>query len=116
MKLFGSKKSEALTIIVIVVIILVFLGWVINVGSRECKNNSQCGSGQYCGSDYACHQIPTIEKTTVKNNLILPSIIIGIAIVMGAVIIRYGKSYTERRNEAPRDQQEQHYTGNLRMP
>ena len=108
MKLFQSKRGEALTIIVIIVIIILFLTWVVSVNSRECRNNSQCDNGFYCGSDFACHQIPTIEKTIVKNNLILPSFIIAIAIIIGAIIMKSGFPFRirieprENKAEMPR--------------
>ena len=98
MKIFQSRKSEAITIILVTLIIIIFLGWLINVGSRECRSNSQCGSAQYCGSDFACHELPTIEKTIVKNNLIVPSIILGIAVIIAALIIKSGKS-SSRKNQ-----------------
>jgi len=91
MNLFNNKRAEIVSIILIIIIITIALGWIINLGSRECKSNAQCGSGYYCGSDFSCHQIPTIEKTVVKNNLITPSIIIGIAIIIAAIILRLGK-------------------------
>lgn len=84
------KKADAgLAVILILVIALFFFGWVINVGQRECKSNSECGSEAYCGSDFACHPYPTIQKTVVQYNFLVPSIIIGIAIVAAAAILRW---------------------------
>lgn len=91
MKILNSKKADGgITIIIVILIIAVFLGWLVNFNSKECRNNSECNSGYYCGSDFSCHQFPK-ENTIVKNNLILPSIIVGIAIVIGAFILRSGK-------------------------
>ncbi len=78
MNLFNNKKSEAVTVILIIVIAAIFLGWLINFTSRECRSNSQCPKDNYCGSDFSCHQIPIIEKTAVENSLLMPSIILGI--------------------------------------
>jgi len=87
--LFKFKKADGgLTIVLVVVIIAVFLGWLVNLGSKECRSNSDCGNGLYCGSDFACHQIPIIEKTIVKNNLIWSSTIIGTAIIISALILK----------------------------
>jgi len=91
MKLLLNNRSEALTIIMVTLIIVVFIGWLINLKSKECRSNSDCGPERYCGSDFACHQIPIIEKTIVKNNLIIPSIILGIAIIAAALIIKREK-------------------------
>ncbi len=99
MNLFDNKKSEALTIILVVIIISVFLGWFINFSSRECRSNNDCQEDYYCGSDHACHQIPVIEKTIVKNNLLVPSIIIGIAIIIAALILKSFKiPFRRKRN------------------
>ena len=113
MKIFASRKSEAITIILVTLIIIVFLGWLINVGSRECRSNSQCGSAQYCGSDFACHELPTIEKTIVKNNLIVPSIILGIAIIIAALIIKFGKSSLRKDSNTESSEKQKNL---LKMP
>jgi len=89
LNILKSRKADGgLTIVLIVVIIVVFLGWLVNLGSKECRNNSDCSSGNYCGSDFLCHQIPVIEKTVSKNNFIMPSIIIGLAIIIAAYILK----------------------------
>ena len=86
------KKSEAgLIAVLIIVIVLIFLGWFFNLSQRECRSNKDCGSEAYCGSDFACHPYPTIEKTIVKYNLIVPSLIIGIAIIIAAIIFKWNK-------------------------
>ena len=85
-----SKKSEAgLTIIVIVIIAVLFVGWIINLSQRECKSNKDCGSEAYCGSDFSCHSYPTIQKTVVQYNFLIPSIIIGLAVVIASIILRW---------------------------
>lgn len=87
-----NKKSEAgIALILIAVIVIVFLGWVININQRECKSNRDCGDESYCGSDFSCHNYPTIQKTVVQYNLLWPSIILGIAIVAVALIFNWDK-------------------------
>jgi len=90
-----SRKSEAATTILIVLIVVFFIGWLVNVGQRECRTNKECGSESYCGSDFACHQYPTIQKTIVQYNFIVPSIIMGIAIVIAAIIFNRGSKTKE---------------------
>jgi len=99
MKLFNNKRAELVTIILIIIVIVFSLGWLINLGSRECRTNSQCGSGSYCGSDFACHQIPVIEKTIVQNNLLIPSIIIGLAIIIAAIVLKPIKFHSKKNPE-----------------
>jgi len=98
MNLLNHKRAEAITLIFFVLIIVLFLGWLINFNSKECRSNSDCNSDSYCGSDFSCHQIPTVEKTIVKNNLIVPSIIISIAIILGALILKSSKFRFFKKN------------------
>ena len=118
MGLFNSKRSEAITLVLIVVAILIFLGWLINFNSRECSSNSQCKEGFYCGSDFSCHQIPVIEKTIASYNLVLPSIILGIAIVIAAFVFKSSKH--KKKNDEPKIPSQttygEHKQGPLRMP
>lgn len=86
-----KRANIGLAVVLVVIIVAIFLGWLVNLGSKECRSNTDCGNEFYCGSDFACHQIPVIEKTIVQNNLILPSIIIGIAIVTAALILKWNK-------------------------
>jgi len=113
MRIFESRKSEAITVILVTLIIIIFLGWLINIGSRECRSNSQCGSAQYCGSDFACHELPTIEKTITKNSLIVPSIILGIAIIIAALIIKFGKSPIRKSTNIDQSEKQKNL---LKMP
>ena len=114
MNFFDNKRAELATIILIILVIVFSLGWLINLGSKECRSNSQCGSDSYCGSDFSCHQIPIIEKTVVKNNLILPSIIIGIAIIMAAIVFKSGKIPFRKNTE--KKTPEEDYKNPLKMP
>ena len=89
MVFFSGKRGEALTATVLIVLIVtVFLGWLITFSSKECRSNSQCKYGYYCGSDFSCHEMPVIEKTLTQNNLLMPALILGIAIVAAAFIIQ----------------------------
>src|SRR3989344_6487577 len=88
----SNRKAEAgLVTIFIIVIIVLFFGYLINVSQRECKSNKDCGSEEYCGSDFSCHSYPTIQKTIVQNNFLLPSIIIAIAIIIAAFMFNSDK-------------------------
>ena len=108
------KKSEAgLVAILIIVIALFFFGWLINLNQRECNKNKDCGSEAYCGSDFSCHQYPTIQKTVVEYNFFWPAVIIAIAIVIAAIIfsgdkIIREKAVVERKVEqVPREEPEE---------
>ena len=82
----GKKASANWGIIVVIVIVL--LGWwLISLAGRECSDNSDCGSNQYCGSDFKCHEKEVVYVE--KNSLLVPSIIVGCAVVIAAIIIRW---------------------------
>src|SRR3989338_2512513 len=101
MKLSKSRKSEAITVILVTLMVLVFFGWLINLHSRECRSNNDCNDGFYCGSDFSCHQMQVIEKNS-GYNLLMPSIIIGIAIIIAAMILKgfsFKRENAERRHE-----------------
>lgn len=90
-----AKKAEiGIGIIFLVAIIIFFIGWLINVNQRECRTNKDCGSTSYCGSDFACHEYPVIQQTFVQYNFLLPSLIIGIAIVFAALVYKWSKQST----------------------
>ena len=111
------KKSEAgLVVILILVIAVFFFGWVINLGQRECKSNSDCNSESYCGSDFSCHTFPTIQKTVVRHNFVLPSVIIGIALVIAAVIFRWDKIMPGKNTGDGKASQEHESKDDLKMP
>lgn len=89
---YSSKKAQVGLVAVIIIITGVLgIGMLANFGSRECNSNKNCNSDEYCGSDFACHQIPVIEKTLINNNFIMPSIIVGIAIIMASFVLKSGK-------------------------
>jgi len=109
-----NKKSEAgLTIIVIVIIVALFLGWIINLNQRECISNKDCGSEAYCGSDFSCHSFPTIQKTVVQYNFLVPSIMIGIAIIIAAIIFRWNQI---RPQEETKQAVEPAYDSTIKAP
>ena len=83
----NSKKASAgLIAIIIVLIAVVFLGWVINIAQRECKTNSDCGTYSYCGSDFGCHEYPTLQRN--EYHFFWPAVVIAIAIVLAVLIFK----------------------------
>lgn len=110
---FHKKADVGLTIILIIIIVILFFGWLINVSQRECRTNKDCGSEAYCGSDFACHQFPTIQKTVVQYSLVTPSIIIGIAIIIAAVIFNWNKI---RAKESKSEEVTEHYKSHIKTP
>lgn len=116
-RLLNSKRADGgVTAIIIVVIILVFLGWLVNVGDRECRTNRDCGKGAYCGSDFACHQIPVIEKSpvVVERHYTMPALIIGIAMIITAFILRWDK--LKRPKEEFKESSSNYSASRLRAP
>ena len=93
-----NRKSEAgLVLVLVLIIFLLFFGWLIRIGARECKSNNECKQSEYCGSDFSCHTYPTI--TVVQYNFIGPSIIIGIAIILASIIFKSLKSFPREESK-----------------
>ncbi len=85
-----NKRGEAvLTTIIVIIIIIIVIAWLVNIGGRECRRDSQCKNGQYCGADFACHDIPVVEKTVYDINLLPSAIVLGIALVAAAFIFKW---------------------------
>ncbi len=89
----NKKADGGLTAVVIILIIIVFFGWLVNVGGRECRSNSECKEDYYCGSDFSCHKFPIIEKESVviERNYTAPAIILGVALIITAIILKWDK-------------------------
>ena len=105
---FSGKKGEVLTAAALIVLIVaVFLGWFITFSSKECRSNSQCQYGYYCGSDFSCHEMPVIERTLTQNNLLTPSLILGISIVAAAFIMK-SKNGSRNSNHNPHHDNNDH--------
>lgn len=82
------KKAEVGTVLVVIVIaVLIFFGYLYNVATRQCSNNDECGEGKYCGSDFSCHEFPNAVYSSPPS-LVLPSIVIGVAFIIAAIIFR----------------------------
>jgi len=103
----GFRKAEAgLTIILVLVIVFVFLGWLFNTSQRECRSNKDCNSDSYCGSDFSCHSYPNIQKTVVQYNFLWPSVIIGIAIIIAAIIFKWNDLRNKKANHKHNESEE----------
>ncbi|MEK6922584.1 MAG: hypothetical protein AABX08_02170, partial [Nanoarchaeota archaeon] len=71
--------------------ILVFLGIISAVliafyVSRECNTNLDCGEGRYCAYNHKCYDFPADNARYV--NVLPAALVIGIAIVIGAYILK----------------------------
>ena len=94
---FGRKADGGLVAIIIILIVVIVLGVLINLGNRECTKDSHCKENYYCGSDFKCHPHPVIEKRVFQNSLIVPSVIIGIAIIIAAYLLRNSRQNSMRK-------------------
>ena len=83
-----KKASGAIGIVAITVLIMLILFYIYGSSNVECKKNSDCGSAQYCGSDFECHDFPNIEKKVYEVNLLIPAIVLGVAIVIAAYMLK----------------------------
>lgn len=84
-----KKGMVCLTCLIVVALILVFFGWVIKEGYKECRRDSDCKNGYYCSSSFECRQIPIIQETTSPPNYDKAAWIIGISLIIAAIIIKW---------------------------
>jgi hypothetical protein len=85
-----NKKGAAPLIIILILGALLLSFFVIDVAKRECNANKDCSKNSYCGSDYTCHEFPK-EIIVKEYAFIIPSIILGIALIASAYIFKGGK-------------------------
>lgn len=100
----NKRADGGLTAVVIVLIVVVFLGWLVNVGGRECRTNKDCDKDYYCGSDFACHKFPVIEKES--GNYIVPALIIGAALIATTIILKWDKIAESRKAKKEQSKEE----------
>jgi len=98
--MFNKKADGGLTAIIIIIIALVFLGWLVNLGSRQCSSNGDCKSDQYCGSDFSCHKMQVIEKETTIIQRNYGGIVwaIALTVIIIVLITNLDKIITAIRN------------------
>ena len=94
-----NKKASAAVVIVVVILVIIVLFWIGKSLMKECRKDTDCSSGYYCGSDFKCHDLKMV--TIYKQNLLMPSLIIAVALVAGAVILRKKKEKTATENQQP---------------
>lgn len=84
------RGSIGLIIVIILLILVIFAGYLVEVASRECTSNKDCSAAAYCGSDYECHEFP--EKIIVKeNNYVWAAAILGISVIIAAYLYQRKK-------------------------
>lgn len=84
------KKGNAVAIVAVVLAFIILIMFLINIASRECKNNNDCAQNQYCSTDYECHEFPA-QVVVKETNYIPAALIIGVALIIAAYIFRGGK-------------------------
>lgn len=110
--IMNRKADGGLIALVVILIIIIVLGLMINVGNKECRKDSQCSQDHYCGSDFKCHQHPIIEKIVVQKDLVKPSFIIGLAIIIAALIFKgnpkidFSRFRKKKKSDADDDNEE----------
>ena len=72
----------------IVVIILSIVGYPLLLSSRQCQSDAACATGQYCGADFVCHQVPQIVGNVIYQFPVTNAVIIAGAILGAAFILR----------------------------
>ncbi|MBI1936274.1 hypothetical protein HYS31_07595 [Candidatus Woesearchaeota archaeon] len=103
----GRKSEAGLVIVLVLAIAAFFIGWLVNLSQRECRGNNDCSSSSYCGSDFSCHEFPLIQQTISQYSLVAPAIILAIAIIAAAVILRWNIEFKRHSGDRPKEIQHQ---------
>jgi hypothetical protein len=82
----NRKGTIGATISILIVVIIVIAVYFAVVSSRDCNRDSECPAHNYCGADHECHKFEIIQVE--KQGLIFPALIIGIAMIVSAYILR----------------------------
>ncbi|MEA2036363.1 MAG: hypothetical protein U9O94_02560 [Nanoarchaeota archaeon] len=91
--MLNRKGDIGVGVILLVLIVLIFLSVWGASSSVECNSNKDCGDESYCGSDFACHNMPVIEKEVVKRSYTLPVLIVCLTAIIIAVIFKWEKIF-----------------------
>lgn len=96
-----NKKGFLPIVIALVVLILIIIIIIqITEERKECGGEpifgsaKECTETQYCGSDFKCHDYPEFVETG-RPSYLIPSIVLGVAIIVSAFILRGRKKIIE---------------------
>jgi len=84
-----DRKGSVVVGILVVIIIVIAVLWIIDWGSRDCRTDTDCPQGYYCGSDFECHEHKVVQITQ-EIDYTTPAVILGICIVAAAWILKNG--------------------------
>ncbi|MFC1691448.1 hypothetical protein ACFL0W_04685 [Nanoarchaeota archaeon] len=102
--MFNNKKG-AIAIIIAVILAIIILIMLFTYAARECNSDSECAEEEYCASDFSCHPVPIVQETYVTNNvtynLTKAALILGLAIVVAAYILRKKRDEEKRTPKGP---------------
>ena len=88
--LVRSRSGFSFAGLAALIVVLAAVVWLTNPSTRECSTDSACGKDRYCGSDFSCHQFPviTVQNTEIRNDFTQSAVVIGVAIVIAALILK----------------------------
>jgi len=88
--MMNKKADIGLGIILVIIIIVIFLGWLVNEGWKECRADNDCKQNQYCTSQFTCKDIPVREKFSPSAPVSDDAAwILGVALVIAALILKF---------------------------
>ncbi|NQU98561.1 hypothetical protein HQ533_03770 [Candidatus Woesearchaeota archaeon] len=97
-----GKKGSATAVVLGIILVIIIIIWLINIGGKECRRDSDCGDEEYCNSDFSCNKIPVIEKITTPiivnkdySGVAKSLFFLGLAVIIGAIILKHKRNKKE---------------------
>ena len=85
----NEKANVALGVIAVILALIIFAIYLVNIAQRECNSNRDCSANAYCGSDFECHAYPQ-QIVVEENNFLTAAFVFGVALIIAAYIFKGG--------------------------
>ena len=96
-----SKKADiGFGVVLLILVIVLFLGWLVNEGWKECKGDADCKKGEYCTSSFDCRAIPPQSASAEYASPLvsLPvALVIGLSLIIAAIILKWDVLFKDTR-------------------
>ena len=96
----NKKGFLPIVIVAVALILIIVIAIQVTEGRKECGGKpmigtvEECPETHFCGNDFKCHEFPDSVEVG-RPSYLIPALVIGIAIVISAFILRGRKKIIE---------------------